>query len=136
MGEDLVCYEREAVGDALGEGGAVMAHLSHSYSDGGSVYYTFLSPQERGGEIEQWERVKTAATEAIVRQGGALSHHHSIGSDHRAWMEPYLGSSGARWLAAIKSALDPGDVMNPGKLVPELSNDANPPAAGTEDTHA
>ncbi len=127
---------REAVRDALGEGGTVMAHLSHSYSDGGSIYYTFLAPQERGGEVEQWERVKAAATEAIVSRGGALSHHHGIGSDHRAWMEPYLGRSGARWLAAIKSALDPGGVMNPGKLVPELSTDANPPEADTEGEHA
>ncbi len=126
---------RDALGEALGERGGVMAHLSHAYSDGGSIYYTFLAPQERGGEVEQWERVKAAATEAIVGQGGALSHHHGIGSDHRAWMESYLGHSGARWLAALKSALDPVGVMNPGKLVPELSVDANPPLAGTEDAY-
>ena len=132
----LYAAVRDAVADALGEGSAVMAHLSHSYSDGGSIYYTFLAPQERGGEVEQWERVKAAATEAIVRQGGALSHHHGIGSDHRAWMEPYLGPSGVRWLATLKSALDPGGIMNPGKLIPELSTDASPPAAGTEDAHA
>ncbi len=127
---------RDAVSGALGEGAAVMAHLSHSYSDGGSIYYTFLASQERGGEIEQWERVKAVATEEIVRQGGALSHHHGIGSDHRAWMERYLGPSGARWLAALKSTLDPRGVMNPGKLVPELSTSTDQPAMGTEDAHA
>ncbi len=77
-----------------------------------------------------------AATEVIVDRGGALSHHHGIGSDHRAWMEAYLGPSGGRWLAALKTTLDPGGVMNPGKLVPELSTDASPPATGTEDAHA
>jgi alkyldihydroxyacetonephosphate synthase len=127
---------REALGNALGERGAVMAHLSHSYSDGGSIYYTFLAPQERGGELEQWERAKVAATEAIVRRGGALSHHHGIGSDHRVWMEPYLGPSGVRWLAALKSTLDPQGVMNPGKLVPELSTEAGRPAAGAGGAHA
>ncbi len=132
----LYAAVREAVGDALGERGAVMAHLSHSYSDGGSIYYTFLAPQERGGEIEQWERVKVAATEAIIGQRGALSHHHGIGSDHRLWMEAYLGPSGARWLAALKSALDPGCVMNPGKLIPELSTNGSPPTTGTEDVDA
>jgi alkyldihydroxyacetonephosphate synthase len=111
-----------AVGDALrgalGERSVVMAHLSHSYPDGGSIYYTFLAPQERGAEIEQWERVKAAATEAIVRNGGALSHHHGIGAEHRAWMRSYLGEAGSHWLSAIKSALDPDDILNPGKLVP------------------
>jgi alkyldihydroxyacetonephosphate synthase len=127
---------REAIRGALGERGVVMAHLSHSYSDGGSIYYTFLAAQERDGEIEQWERVKAAATEVIARQRGALSHHHGIGSDHRAWMESYLGSSGVRWLAALKSALDPRGVMNPGKLIPELSGQASPPVGGPEAARA
>ena len=108
---------RDAIRNALNDRGQVMAHLSHSYSDGGSIYYTFLAPQERGGEVEQWERVKAAATEAIVRNGGALSHHHGIGSEHRPWMEFYLGAEGLRLLSALKSALDPKGVMNPGKLI-------------------
>ncbi len=132
----LYAAVRKAIGNALGEGSAVMAHLSHSYSDGGSIYFTFLAAQERGGEIEQWERMKMAATEAVVGHGGALSHHHGIGSDHRTWMEPYLGLSGARWLDALKSTLDPGGIMNPGKLIPELSTNGSPPIAGTEDAHA
>jgi alkyldihydroxyacetonephosphate synthase len=110
---------REALLGALGERSVVMAHLSHSYSDGGSIYYTFLAPQEHRDEIGQWERVKAAATDAIVQHGGALSHHHGIGSDHRAWMESYLGSAGVQWLTAIRASLDPGGIMNPGKLLPD-----------------
>jgi alkyldihydroxyacetonephosphate synthase len=123
---------RDALREALGERGVVMAHLSHSYRDGGSIYYTFLAPQERGAEIEQWERVKAAATEAIVRNGGALSHHHGIGAEHRAWMRSYLGTTGARWLSDIKSALDPDDILNPGKLVPPAA-EAAPPSPGADD---
>jgi alkyldihydroxyacetonephosphate synthase len=111
---------REALRDALGERSVVMAHLSHSYTDGGSIYYTFLAPQDDGGEIEQWERVKAAATDAIVAGGGALSHHHSIGIEHRRWMRDYLGDEGSRWLAQIKRAIDPIGILNPGKLIPDL----------------
>jgi alkyldihydroxyacetonephosphate synthase len=118
--------------EALGERSVVMAHLSHSYRDGGSIYYTFLAPQEKGAEVEQWQRVKTAATEAIVRNGGALSHHHGIGADHRRWMPDYLGEQGARWLSAIKAAVDPGDILNPGKLVPELAPARRSPAAADD----
>ncbi|MEE8346102.1 MAG: FAD-binding oxidoreductase [Dehalococcoidia bacterium] len=128
----LYAAVREAIRGALGERGVVMAHLSHCYSDGGSIYFTFLGAQERDGEIEQWERVKYAATEAIARQGGALSHHHGIGSDHRAWMESYLGSAGVGWLADIKMALDPGGVMNPGKLIPERPLQGKPSLAESE----
>lgn len=109
---------REAIRGALGHRGVVMAHLSHSYTNGGSIYYTFLGPQERGGEIEQWQRVKAAATDAIISNGGALSHHHGIGADHRPWMAQYAGKAGVRLLTALKSTLDPNGIMNPGKLIP------------------
>ncbi len=111
---------RDALRGALGERSVVMAHLSHSYTDGGSIYYTFLAPQDEGGEIEQWERVKAAATDAIVAGGGALSHHHAIGIEHRRWMRDYLGDEGSRWLAQIKRAIDPEGILNPGKLIPDL----------------
>ncbi len=114
---DLHRAVRDAMAAAMGERGHVMAHLSHCYSDGGSIYYTFLAPQEHGNELGQWQRVKSAATQAIVENGGALSHHHGIGSDHRPWMAAYLGPGGARALAALKQAFDPRGIMNPGKLL-------------------
>ena len=123
--------ERGAVGGQAGASSRIENYLGFPAGVTGSdlARRAAIQAQRLGAEL-------LAATEAIVRQGGALSHHHGIGSDHRAWMEPYLGSSGARWLVALKSALDPGGVMNPGKLVPELSTDASPPATGTEDAHA
>ena len=113
-----------ALRQALGERSVVMAHLSHAYTDGGSIYYTFLAPQEPGREIEQWERIKVAATDAIILNGGALSHHHGIGAEHRPWMESYVGPDGAWLLAGIKTALDPRGVMNPGKLLPNSPKEA------------
>jgi alkyldihydroxyacetonephosphate synthase len=115
---DLYHSVRQAMVAAIGERGIVMAHLSHSYTDGGSIYYTFLAAQEQGNELGQWQRVKSAATQAIVEHGGALSHHHGIGKDHRPWMAAYLGPGGARALLALKQAFDPRGIMNPGKLLP------------------
>jgi alkyldihydroxyacetonephosphate synthase len=114
----LYATVRDAIAGALGERSLVMAHLSHSYPHGGSIYFTFIAPQEQGREIEQWERAKKAATQAIIDNGAALSHHHGIGSDHRPWMAAYLGPGGARALSALKQAFDPQDIMNPGKLTP------------------
>ena len=108
---------RAAMLEAMKGRGWVMAHLSHSYSDGGSIYYTFLARQTEGRELEQWERVKAAATQAIVDAGCALSHHHGIGSEHRPWMAAYVGSGGVRALGALKEAFDPQGIMNPGKLI-------------------
>jgi alkyldihydroxyacetonephosphate synthase len=109
---------RDAMAKAMDGRGLVMAHLSHAYSDGASLYYTFLARQAEGREMEQWQHVKVAATDAIIAAGGALSHHHGIGSDHRPWMSRYLGEAGIRTLAALKQTFDPHGLMNPGKLMP------------------
>ncbi|UCH86516.1 MAG: FAD-binding oxidoreductase [Dehalococcoidia bacterium] len=116
---------RDAMAKAMDGRGLVMAHLSHAYSDGASLYYTFLARQAAGQEMEQWQQVKVAATDAIIAAGGALSHHHGIGSDHQPWMSRYLGPAGVRTLAALKQTFDPHGLMNPGKLMPTSEDDSD-----------
>lgn len=116
---DLYAAVRTAILDALDGRAVVMAHLSHAYTDGGSIYYTFLAAADPGNEVAQWRRIKAGATDAIIAGGGALSHHHAIGSEHRRWMAGYVGPGGQQALAALKAAFDPAGVMNPGKLLPD-----------------
>jgi alkyldihydroxyacetonephosphate synthase len=61
--------------------------------------------------------VKEAATEAILKNGGALSHHHGVGSMHKPWVHLYLGSGGLAFLEHLKRKVDPNSIMNPGKLM-------------------
>ena len=108
---------RDAMQNAMGDRGLVMAHLSHAYTHGASVYYTFLARQQQGRELEQWQEVKDAASRAIIEGGGALSHHHGIGTEHRRWLPDYLGDGGVKVLRALKRAFDPQGIMNPAKLI-------------------
>ncbi len=111
---------RQALSDAIrstAPGALVFGHLSHGYPDGASLYFTFLARQQSGQEFEQWQSVKKAATEAILQHGGALSHHHGIGSVHKPWTSTYLGKEGLALLAELKKKLDPQNIMNPGKLL-------------------
>jgi alkyldihydroxyacetonephosphate synthase len=96
--------------------GLAMAHLSHSYVDGASLYFTFLYPLDAAGPLAQWQALKRDATEAVLAAGGTLSHHHGVGRDHAPWLEREKGALGVRVLRAAKQALDPKGLMNPGKL--------------------
>lgn len=95
----------------------VWCHISHLYPTGCSLYFTFVAKQERGAEIEQWATAKAAACEAIVANGGTLTHHHSIGVDHAPYLPREVGPLGIAALRAVKSELDPAGIMNPGKLL-------------------
>jgi alkyldihydroxyacetonephosphate synthase len=102
---------------AQGTPGLVFCHLSHAYADGASLYFTFISRSRRGEEIDQWRRVKRAASEAIVAAGGTITHHHAVGRDHAPYMEAEVGRTGLDVLRAVKEQLDPTGIMNPGKLL-------------------
>jgi alkyldihydroxyacetonephosphate synthase len=112
---------RRAIETALtdqGTPGVVMCHLSHAYPDGASLYFTFLARRRPGAELEQWRAVKAAACEAIVGEGGTITHHHAVGLDHLPYLRAEVTELGIEALRAVKERLDPAGVMNPGKLVP------------------
>ena len=116
----------DAVGAAIGQAladrgtpGLVMCHVSHLYSSGASLYFTFIAPQERGAELDQWRAAKTAAGDAIEAAGATITHHHAVGRDHAPWMPAEVGPLGLEALRALKTRLDPQGIMNPGKLLPD-----------------
>ena len=110
----------EALTTALAETGTpalVLCHISHVYPTGASLYFTVVAGQ-RGNPIAQWRKAKTAASEAMVRAGGTITHHHAVGADHRPWMRDEVGDLGVEVLRAVKAVLDPAGILNPGKLIP------------------
>jgi alkyldihydroxyacetonephosphate synthase len=111
---------RGAIRGALevdGRRAVIMCHVSHVYPDGASLYYTFVTPQSPD-PLAQWRQVKTAASQAILEAGGTITHHHAIGTDHRAYLPAEIGEVGVGLLRAIKAQLDPSGILNPGKLIP------------------
>ncbi len=110
----------EALTTSLAESGTpalVMCHISHVYPTGASLYFTVVAGQ-RGDVTEQWRAAKVAACEAITRVGATITHHHAVGADHRPWMTAEVGELGVKVLQAVKQAVDPAGILNPGKLIP------------------
>ncbi|MGZ5337067.1 MAG: FAD-binding oxidoreductase, partial [Solirubrobacterales bacterium] len=65
----------------------VSCRFTHVYPDGPAPYFTVLAPAVRGGEVEQWDEIKAAASEAVIANGGTITHHHAVGRDHRHWYD-------------------------------------------------
>lgn len=98
---------------------AASAHLSHSYSDGACLYFTFAGKPEDPSRaateslyLACWEQ----GTQAALRMGGSLSHHHGVGLNRARFMAEAHGRGAMHTLASIKQALDPKGILNPGKL--------------------
>ncbi|MEW2218508.1 FAD-binding oxidoreductase [Streptomyces sp. NPDC006990] len=94
---------------------AASAHQSHAYGDGACVYFSLrgdVDPAER----RTWYRsVWDAANAVLLRHGAALSHHHGCGLLRGPYLPEALGAGFAAF-TAVKEALDPTGILNPGKL--------------------
>ncbi len=107
---------REALG---AHAQAVGCHLSHLYPSGSSLYFTFLvsGADERDAEaryLAAWDQ----AGRSCAAAGGTITHHHGVGRSKSRFLAGELGQTGVDVLAAIKAALDPDQIMNPGVLLP------------------
>lgn len=110
----------EAVEHAASEicGAAVVTcRFTHVYPDGPAPYYTVISPGKPGSQLEQWDEIKAAASEAILKLGGTITHHHAVGRDHRPWYDRQRPALFGAVLRAAKQTLDPAGILNPGVLV-------------------
>jgi alkyldihydroxyacetonephosphate synthase len=107
----------QALGELCGEGGRVTARFTHVYPSGPAVYFTVIAPARRGEEVEQWAQIKAAVSDAILVEGGTITHHHGVGRDHRPWYERQRPGPFAAAFAGAKAAVDPQGVMNPGVLI-------------------
>ena len=94
-------------------------HLSHVYPQGSSVYSTFIFriAPDYETNMQRWRSLKSAVSEAIVANGGTISHQHGVGTDHLPYLRAEKGPLGIDAMHTIFARFDPDGVMNPGKLV-------------------
>ena len=104
----------DAVRGAIAKKAFVMAHLSHAYPEGCSIYFTFVASVLDGQR--RYDGIWSSALSTALRVGGTLSHHHGIGQLKAPWMAQEHGEA-MKLLAAAKRALDPAGILNPGKFL-------------------
>jgi FAD/FMN-containing dehydrogenase len=87
----------------------------------GNLHYNVQAPE--GGDMqaflrEQEEHVNTLVYDQVQRFGGSISAEHGIGALKVGKLPQYKSGVAIRMMQALKKALDPGNVLNPGRVVP------------------
>jgi FAD/FMN-containing dehydrogenase len=119
MVEAAAAVERRFVGTSV----MAFGHLGD-----GNVHFNVRAPD---GAASDWLLREGPATSAYVHDlvtaaGGSLSAEHGIGQARLAELERIGDPTRLRAMAAIKRALDPRGIMNPGKLVPLAEGEGGP----------
>ncbi len=97
---------------------AASAHASHSYIDGGCLYFTFGGKPEAdtaASKAALHRAIWAAGQGAALDSGCSVSHHHGVGLQRGEWLERAMGPA-HQVLIDLKDALDPNGILNPGKL--------------------
>ncbi len=96
----------------------VMAHLSHAYPDGCSIYFTFAgSAPTREATLALYDATWRDALAAAIGAGGTLSHHHGVGRSKAPRLGAELGL-GVEVVRSLQRVFDPAGIFNPGNLLP------------------
>jgi D-lactate dehydrogenase (cytochrome) len=99
---------------ASGLSGPILGHVGD-----GNFHAILLVDPAAAGEVATAKALATRMAERSLRLGGTITGEHGVGFGKRALMEAEHGPAWAV-MGALKHALDPLNLMNPGKLVPDL----------------
>ena len=98
---------------ASGIPGPIVGHV------GDGNFHAMLMPRpDDPAEAAAAKRLAARMAERALRLGGTVSGEHGIGIGKLGYMEAEHGP-GWQVMGALKAALDPDGLMNPGKLVPQ-----------------
>ena len=68
-------------------------------------------------EMERVHDFSARLAETALRLGGTVTGEHGIGLGKQKYMAKEHGDA-LRWMRVIKTAFDPRNILNPGKLLP------------------
>ncbi len=107
---------KAAARQLVGTQAIVTCRVTHTYPDGAAPYFTVIAPARLGAELQQWDEIKAAVTEAVLKAGGTTTHHHAVGRDCRPYYETEVPPLYRDSMRHAKTRLDPVGILNPGVL--------------------
>ncbi len=105
----------------------LIAPITGHVGDGNFHALALYKPSDRR-EAAAAEAFAEAVAREAIRRGGACSGEHGVGL-HRIGLMAEQHGEGLALMRLVKGALDPDDLLNPGKIIPAPGSDRAPEAA-------
>ncbi|WP_338666022.1 FAD-binding oxidoreductase [Pararoseomonas sp. SCSIO 73927] len=93
--------------------------LAFGHIGDGNIHFNLSQPLDMGTDefLARTKDVYRAVHDVVFSMGGSISAEHGIGQLKRDDLARYKTPAGMRLLKAIKQAIDPSNLMNPGKII-------------------
>jgi glycolate oxidase len=83
----------------------------------GNLHPTFVLDREDAGAVGRLEAARDELYAAAIELGGTITGEHGIGAARREWLVRQRGEPAVEVMRAIKRALDPRGLLNPGRVI-------------------
>jgi glycolate oxidase len=122
LGEDI-SVPRSAIPDAV----AAIKEISRKHdipiaifghAGDGNLHPNILFDKRDPVQVEKMKRAAADVFQVSVQLGGTLSGEHGVGNLKLAFLEQDIGPLSIDVMQSIKKALDPKNILNPGKVIP------------------
>jgi len=82
----------------------------------GNLHPTFLTDEKNTDEMHRVELAMREIFEKALSLGGTITGEHGVGLAKKAFLRSQLGDSSYALMRQVKRALDPDNLLNPGKV--------------------
>ncbi len=119
---DDVCVPRSRLADFIGAVEALATELDITvgvlgHAGDGNMHPTVVFDPTDPGQAERAQQAFDRIMEVGLELGGTITGEHGVGVLKRAWLAEEIGPVAVDVHRAIKAALDPENLLNPGKVV-------------------
>lgn len=85
----------------------------------GNIHFNISQPvgMEKAAFLAEWERFNRIVHDIVKAMGGSISAEHGIGLIKRDELPHYKDPVALDLMRTLKAALDPNDILNPGKVI-------------------
>lgn len=83
----------------------------------GNFHLAFVLDMKNPAEMEEAERINGRLIERALSMGGTCTGEHGVGLGKKKYLSKELGEGAVQVMATLKQALDPDNIMNPGKII-------------------
>jgi D-lactate dehydrogenase len=93
--------------------------VNFGHAGNGNIHTNLMVDPQESGQVERAERCLSDLFNLVLALGGTLSGEHGVGLEKRAFVTREIDPVTLEVMRRVKRELDPNDILNPGKVLPE-----------------
>jgi glycolate oxidase len=119
-----ICVPRSRVPDMIRKVNAISEHyqipiVNFGHAGDGNIHVNIMIDSKQPGQAEKAEQAIKEVFAGALELGGTMSGEHGVGNTKAPYIPMELDPAAVAYMKTIKQALDPKNVLNPGKILLE-----------------